>query len=120
MADINFFSPTDVPQPHDRIKVERLEARPYPDGWRVRLLVDVTPFQDRPSLEIRVRLQEGRVISELSVIETMVRHMEFTVHIRGVQSPVGDYVVQAALYYGQDPLQVQHSLETRFSIQASE
>lgn len=116
MSNIDFFNPQDVPQPRDKIKVEKLEAKPYPDGWRVRVVVDVTPFQERPSLELRVRSTQGRVVSELSVIETMVRHMEFTVHVRGVESPVGDYIAEASLYYGDDPGAVQNHLEIPFSI----
>ena len=116
MSNIDFFNPQDVPQPRDKIKVEKLDAKPYPDGWRVKVIVDVTPFQERPSLEICVRSAEGRVVSELSVIETMIRHMEFTVHVRGVESPAGDYTAEAGLYYGDDPSQVQHHLELPFSI----
>jgi hypothetical protein len=100
--DINFFEPADVPQPRDKVKIERFEAKPYPDGWRIRLIVDVTPFQERPSLEIRVQTgdeDQKRRVAELSVIETMTRHMEFTVHIRGVPSPVGQYLAEAELYY---------------------
>jgi hypothetical protein len=119
MANIDFFNPQDVPQPRDKIKVEKLEPKPYPDGWRVRVIVDVTPFQERPSLEIRVRSAEGRIVSELSVIETMIRHMEFTVHIRGVESPAGNYIAEAALYYGDDPSIVQHQLDIPFTIEVN-
>ncbi len=106
--DINFYESADVPQPRDKVKIERFEAKPYPDGWRVRIILEVTPFQERPSLEIRVRTDgkdgetgeaSARRVAELSVIETMTRHMEFTVHIRGVTSPVGPYIAEADLYY---------------------
>jgi hypothetical protein len=119
MSNIDFFNPSDVPQPRDKIKVEKLEAVPYPDGWRVKVIVDVTPFQERPNLEIKVRSTGDRLVSELSVIETMIRHMEFTVHIRGVSSPVGDYIAQASLYYGEDITQIQHHMEVPFTIQGS-
>ncbi|MEP7286257.1 MAG: hypothetical protein ABI947_10870 [Chloroflexota bacterium] len=118
MSNIDFFNPGDIPQPRDNIKVERVDAQPYSDGWRVKVIVDVTPFQERPSLEIRVRSSEGRLVSEMTVIETMIRHMEFTVHIRGVQSPVGHYVIEVDLYYGEDPTQAQHKIEIPFSIEA--
>jgi hypothetical protein len=97
--NVDFFESGDVPQPRDKIRIERLEAQPYADGWRAKITIDVTPFQERPSLEIRVRSGEKRPVAELSVIETMHRHMEFTVHIRGVQSPVGEYVAEVDLYY---------------------
>ncbi|HLY28086.1 MAG TPA: hypothetical protein VKQ72_17200 [Aggregatilineales bacterium] len=119
LSNIDFFAPSDVPQPPDKIVVEKLEAKPYPDGWRVRVSVDVTPFQQRPNLEIQVRSAEGRVVSELSVIETMIRHMEFTMHLRGLASPRGSYMLTASLYYGEDPSQSQHRSETPFEIEGA-
>lgn len=119
MSNIDFFNPEDAPQPRDKVKIERLEAQPYPDGWRVKIVITLTPFQERPNLELNVRSQAGRVVSEMSVIETMIRHMEFTVHIRGVPSPAGDYVASAVLYYGEDPAQVQHRVEVPFSVATS-
>ncbi len=98
--DIQFVEPDQAPQPREKVRIERLDVQPYPDGWRIKLNVDVTAFQERPSLELRVlRLPEEQPIAELSVIETMHRQMEFTVHVRGVPTPNGDYVAQADLYY---------------------
>lgn len=99
MANINFFDEQDVPQPRERVKIERLEAKAYPDGWRVKLSIDVTPFQERPNLEVRLKTAEGREVAELSIIETMHKNMEFTLHIRGVNAPYGQYVLETDLYY---------------------
>jgi hypothetical protein len=116
---IDFFQSSDVPQPKEKIKIERLESQPYPDGWRVKITVEVTPFQERPNLEIRV-LPSGdeRPVATLSVIETMHRHMEFTVHIRGVPSPVGSYVTTVDLFYD-DPALPQDHREEPFSVEVA-
>ena len=113
---IDFFESGDVPQPRDKIRIERLEAQPCADGWRVKIIIDLTPFQERPSLEIHVRSRENRPVAELSVIQTMHRHMEFTVHIRGVSSPVGDYVAEVDLYYD-DPATPQDRRATSFVVE---
>ena len=99
--DIELFEPEDIPQLPANVKIERLTAVAYPDGWRVRLGVEVTPFLERPSLEITVHAADGRSVVpiSLSVIETMHHSMEFTVHIRGVTNPAGQYVARAELYY---------------------
>ncbi len=114
---INFFECGDVPQPRDKIKIERLETQPYPDGWRVKVIVEVTPFQERPNLEIRLTAEGGQIVSELSVIETMHRHMEFTIHIRGVTSPAGRYVANVELYYG-DRDHPQDHREASFTVES--
>ena len=115
--DIDLFEPEDIPQPPANVKIERLTAIAYPDGWRVRLGVEVTPFLERPSLEITVTAADGRPVVpiSLSVIETMHHSMEFTVHIRGVTNPAGQYVVRAELYY-EAVDQPQAQAETPFSI----
>lgn len=114
--ELQFVDPQNVPQPRDKVKIERLEASPYPDGWRIKLNVDVTPFQERPSLELRVmRAEDDFLVAELSIIETMHRSMEFTVHVRGVQSPNGSYIAQADLYYDERTTP-QDQRETAFSI----
>lgn len=114
--ELQFVEPQDVPQPRDKVKIERLEAQPYPDGWRIKLNVEVTAFQERPSLELRVlRAEDEYLVAELSVIETMHRSMEFTVHVRGVPSPNGRYIAQADLYYDERTTP-QDQREVAFSI----
>lgn len=114
--DINFVEPQNVPQPKDKVKITTLGARPYPDGWRVRVNIDVTPFQERPNLEVYLHTVEGVAVAQLSVIETMHKSMEFTIHIRNVMTPDADYVLSADLYYGERD-QVQDHAEARFTIQ---
>lgn len=113
--NIDFFDPKDVPQPRANIKIERLTATPLPDGWRVKLTIDVTPFQERPNLEVRLRSAQGREVAELSIIETMHRAMEFTLHIRGLPSPEGDYTLEADLYY-EDRAAPQDQQSIQFSV----
>jgi hypothetical protein len=114
---INFFESSDVPQPKEKIRIERLESQPYPDGWRVKVTVEVTPFQERPNLEIRVlRSGSDNPVATLSIIETMHRHMEFTVHIRGVPSPVGDYTTTVDLFY-ENPAAPRDHREVSFSVE---
>lgn len=97
--ELNFFDPGDVPQPRDRVKIEDVRVEPYADRWRIKISIDVTPFQERPSLEIRLRGPESRLAAQLSVIETMHRKMEFTMHVRGMSAPEGAYRAEVDLYY---------------------
>lgn len=101
---ISFFEPGDVPQPPEKVKIEHLSATVYPDLWRVGVEIHVTPFMQRPSLEIALfRKPEDKIVASLSIIETMHPKMEFTMHIRGVDDPVGDYNVKVALFFREVP-----------------
>ncbi|MCB9459922.1 MAG: hypothetical protein H6670_09745 [Anaerolineaceae bacterium] len=98
--EINIFNdPNQVPQPKDKIKIERVEATPYPDRYRVHVEIDVTPFRERPNLLIVMKDASDSIINELSVIETMHAKMEFTLHIRGKDDPAGDYLIDVELFF---------------------
>ncbi|MCS7072428.1 MAG: hypothetical protein NZM00_13055 [Anaerolinea sp.] len=88
-----------VPRPPEEVRILEVEHAVYPDRFRVYVHVRVTPFQVRPNLLIAVRADDGRVISELSVIETMHNDMEFTVHLRGLNDPAGAYTLLVDLFY---------------------
>jgi hypothetical protein len=97
--DIPIF-PTDAPlKPRDEIRIEALEVTPYPDRFRVRVHIQVTPFQERPNLLLVAHNEDDRLVSELDIIETMHHDMEFTLHIRGVDNPGGLYTLTADLFY---------------------
>lgn len=98
--DIQFFNNSDrVPKPRNEIKIEELSATPYPDRFRIFIEIKVTPFQERPNLLVLARDVAGKIVSELNIIETMHADMEFTMHIRNVAEPAGDYELSAELFY---------------------
>ena len=98
--DIQFFDNGDhIPQPKDKIRIETLEALSYPDRFRVFINIKVTPFQERPNLLLLAKTTGGKIVGELSIIETMHANREFTMHIRNVDDPAGDYTLNAELFY---------------------
>jgi hypothetical protein len=111
---ISFFDPNAVPQPPDKVKIELLEIRPYEDGWRVGVNIHVTPFQQRPSLELnllkKISETEGKEVAHLSIIETMHHKMEFTMHIRGVDTLEGEYKLKATLFFREAPVEGDETL----------
>lgn len=109
--NIDFVNPDQVPQPKHKIRIVGLQAIPYPDRRRVWVEVKVTPFQERPNLLLVVQKDNGTIVNELSVIETMHANMEFTVHIRTPSDPAGDYVLIVELFYEtRNPPQDQQSI----------
>jgi hypothetical protein len=94
-----FLQNNDNLLPREEVRVERVEAVPYPDRRRVKLQIDVTPFRERPNLELTIRDANGKIVAGTSVIATMHFKMEFNLHLRGVDDPSGDYTVQVQLYY---------------------
>ncbi len=96
--DIFFQDPSEVPLPPDEVRIRVLRAEPWPDGRRVQIYLEVDPFQKRPNADVVIRSARGEQVATASVIESMVRKMEFNLHLRE-QQPGGEYTVQAILFY---------------------
>lgn len=97
--DIQSPNSNRVPQPEDKIRIESLRIAPYPDRYRVLIDIKVTPFQKRPNFLLVARDQENRIVGELDIIATMHTAMEFTLHLRNVQDPAGNYTLTADLFF---------------------
>lgn len=115
--EINLFNdPNLVPQPKKKVKIEEFTATPYPDRFRVRVGLKLTPFQERPNLLIVANRNDGKQVSDLDIIATMHYDNEFTMHIRGIEDPTGDYTLTAELYYEtRNPPQDRKQVEFRIS-----
>lgn len=98
--DIFFTDPTEVPLPPDEVRIRSLRVEPWPDGNRVRVYLEIDPFQKRPNAEIRILDQENVEVASLNVIETIERKMEFTMHLRH-KDPRGHFQVEAVVFYSE-------------------
>ena len=97
--DIPLFPSNQVPHPPDEIFIEAIDITPYPDRFRVHIRVRVTAFLERPNLLLVARNADNMIVSELNIIETMHNDMEFTLHIRNVKEPAGEYTLTVDLFY---------------------
>ncbi len=96
--DIFFQDPTEIPLPPAEVRILDFRASPYPDRRRVRVYLEVTPFQKRPDVDVSVVDPAGTRVAEVSIIESMMRKMEFTIHLR-IPEPEGQYFVHAVVFY---------------------
>lgn len=85
----------------DETRITSLTAQPYPDGYRLRVNIEMTPFQQRPHLEVALKDAEGDEVASSSIVEPMSWKIEFTMHIRGeLKNP---YTLEAKLFYPDGP-----------------
>jgi hypothetical protein len=100
---MDFFFPEDQLQrmTPEETRITSLTARPYPDGYRLRVNIEMTPFQKRPYLEVVLHDAEGDEVASSSIVEPMGWKLEFTMHIRGeLKNP---YILEATLFYPDGP-----------------
>jgi hypothetical protein len=79
-----------------------LRAEPYPDGKRVRVSLELTPFQQRPYIELALSDPDGNEVSSASIVEPVSWKLELTLHLRTHGTPhvaLGTYTLTAVLSY---------------------
>ena len=100
---MDFFFPEDNlnRMTPEETRITALSAVPYPDGYRLRVDIEMTPFQKRPYLEVNLTNADGEEVASASIVEPMTWKIEFTMHIRGeLKNP---YMLAARLFYPDGP-----------------
>jgi hypothetical protein len=100
---MDFFFPEDhldraTPE---ETRITSLSAEPYPDGYRLHVNIEMTPFQNRPHLEVTLSNGVGDEVASASVVEPLTWKIEFTMHIRG--ELLNSYTLEAKLFYPDGP-----------------
>lgn len=87
----------------EETRIIGLSAKPYPDGYRLRVNMEITPFQKRPVIEAALFDADENEAAAASIVEPMSWKLEFTMHVRGeLRNP---YTLSARLYYPEGPAQ---------------
>lgn len=97
--DIKFFDdPLEQPRPREEVRIRRIGLFLYPDLRRMMFGVELTPFVERPSIEVMITNGEGAPSGSLHVIETLTPNFSLTMHLRD-QETTNPYSLTALLYY---------------------
>lgn len=104
MSEMEFFFPEDNlkrTSPEDT-KILSLTAEPYEDGRRLRVNIEISPFEKRPNLEVKLIDSQNNEISLADFVEPMTFKLEFTMHLRA--EPVeGPLELETKLFYPDGP-----------------
>ncbi len=96
---IQFFDdPLETPKSREDVRLNELGLYVYPDGRRVAVGFDLTPFLEKPCIEVRVVNERGEPAGWLNVIETIETNFSLTMHLRD-KEPAQRYEVTAVVYY---------------------
>ena len=101
MSEIPLYNENeDAPMPRARedVRFGDVSVKPYGDGRRVKLNFTLTPFVERPSVDIAVTNALGSEVASMSLIEAMDTEFEFTIHLRGPQ-PKGEHTLHLTMFY---------------------
>lgn len=96
---VQFFDdPSGGPRSRDEVRFKNLGLFVYEDRRRIAVGFDITPFFERPSIEVVVRNAEFVESASLSVIDSLQHQFNVTLHLRD-ESKSEQYSIEAILYY---------------------
>lgn len=97
--DIRFFNdPLEPPRPREDVRIRQIGLYFHPDLRRMAFGVELTPFAERPSIEVLITNGRGEPAGSLHVIETMAPNFNLTMHLRDAET-TNPYRLVAVLYY---------------------
>ena len=100
--DAFFLDPQITRLPPESTRILDLRAEPYPEGKRVRVSLELTPFQKRPYIELTLYDPDGNEVSSATIVEPVSWKLELTLHLRthGTWNlEPGTFTLTAALSY---------------------
>jgi hypothetical protein len=100
---VSFFFPEDGLEraSPEKTRITTVETEPYPDGDRVRVQLEMTPFATRPHIDVALTDVQGIEVASASIVEPMSWRLEFTLHLRGARN--GPFTLTAHLFYPDGP-----------------
>jgi hypothetical protein len=97
--NVTFFDdPLQNPQAPEDVRLQQLGLYIYPDMRRVAVGFELTRFRERPSLEVTITNEQGKLAGSLNVIEVLSSNFNLTMHLRD-QEPTDTYHIQVTVYY---------------------
>lgn len=100
---IRFFDdPLETPNSREDVRIRRLGFFVHPERRRVSVGFELTPFIERPSIEIALTNTRGERAGTMTVIEALEPRFSLTVHLRD-ENPTEAYRVDAVLYFTDEP-----------------
>ncbi len=96
--DINFTDLSEVPLPPKEVRIRDFGIEPYPDGKRLRLTLELTPFLKPPNSEIFVTDLLGDQVATANIIEIIDPKIQLTIHLR-TPDPQDAFIAHVLIFY---------------------
>jgi hypothetical protein len=102
--EIEFLDPAEAPLPPDQMSFRSVEVEPNSDGQRLKVSLQVAPFQVRPSIDLTVTNDRGMVVASSSIVEATETSMSVTLHLRDRSTEPRHRLTALLVYPDRDPV----------------
>lgn len=84
--------------PRHEVRIEELTIQPQADARRMRVSLKLTPFRERPNIELLITDSIEIQVASVSIIEALDHRMSVMVHLRAHPAP-GTLTLHASVLY---------------------
>ena len=110
--DIFFTDPNVVRMPPEEVRLRDVQITPQPESGRVKVYLELTPFQKRPNISVSITSSTGKEAARTTILETMLTKLELTIHLREPE-PGSEYSVETSVYYQKLPQPSEEEVEVQ-------
>jgi len=97
--NITFFDDSqEAPRPRENVRIKMIGLYLYPEVRRMAFALELTPFRERPCIDVQLQNGRGESAGSLSVIETLTPDFHLILHLRD-QETADPYTLSATIYY---------------------
>lgn len=93
-----FHDPQDKPRSREEVRIKQIGLFVHEDSSKVSFGIELTPFLERPCIDVEITNREGHFAGALSVIETLTPNFSLIMHLRD-GGDKGPYALTAVVYY---------------------
>jgi hypothetical protein len=110
--DIYFNDPDEIPLPPDEVRIRELKVEPWSGGKLIHVNLEVDPSQKAPNADLFITNEEGEILTSASIIESVSRKMELTMHLPSGTVPKM-LKLEAKLYFAEIIEEEEFNQETK-------
>ena len=94
-----FFDPQDQPRSREDVRIKQIGLFVHEEGGRrVTFGLELTPFLERPCIDVEIANVVGKLASTLSVIEQITPNFSLIMHLRDDEAH-DPYQMRVVIYY---------------------
>ena len=84
--DIEFHDPADTPRSPKQVRIREASMQALMDGTRIRVSLELTKFQEKPVIEVKIINPDDSVNVSSTIVEATNPRMSLTMHVRSTVS----------------------------------
>jgi len=96
--------------PPEEVRLQELQIIPHPQGNKLNVSLELTPFKQRPNIDVTIFDASGKQVAHTSILEAVLNKIELVMHLR-TPVPGSHYRVEACVYYQELPEMAETQVE---------